>query len=205
MLRRCTEIRGLVQQAPKTLQHLTWILLLAAVGCQQQAFRVGQRTHVQFGTVTNVDQVNLQSDVPAGALIGGTLGLMTGAGSGNAPRNAIVGAALGAGATAAIQGNRTGIAYTVRMLDGSTIRIISDQREIHVGDCVAIERAGDTNNIRRENPAFCASPNQQAVQAIHEQTEAAAQHCLAAKEELVRATTPEEVNLATSKVNLLCN
>ena len=206
MLRRRTGIPGLVQQSPKALRYLTWILfLLAAVGCQQNAFRVGQRTHVQFGTVTNVEQVNLQSDVPAGALIGGTLGLMTGAGSGNAPRNAIVGAALGAGATAAIQGNRTGIAYTVRMLDGSTIRIISDQSEIHVGDCVAIERAADTNNIRREHPSFCAAPNQQAVQAIQQQTEAAAQHCLAAKEELVRATTPEEVNLATAKVNLLCN
>src|SRR5215469_9665492 len=143
MLRRPTQTRSLVQQAPKALRHLTWILLLVAVGCQQNAFRVGQRTHVQFGTVTNVEQVNLQSDVPAGALIGGTLGLMTGAGRGNAPRNAIVGAALGAGATAAIQGSRTGIAYTVRMLDGSTIRIISDQREIRVGDCVAIERAGD--------------------------------------------------------------
>jgi outer membrane lipoprotein SlyB len=205
MLWRRTGTPGSVQQPPKTLRYLTWILLLAAIGCQQNAFRVGQRTHVQFGTVTNVEQVNLQSDVPAGALIGGTLGLMTGAGRGNAPRNAIVGAALGAGATAAIQGNRTGIAYTVRMLDGSTIRIISDQSEIHVGDCVAIERAADTNNIRREHPSFCAAQNQQAVQAVQQQTDAAAQHCLAAKEELVRATTPEEVSLATAKVNLLCN
>jgi len=155
--------------------------------------------------VSQVEEVNLQSDVPAGALIGGTLGLMSGAGSGNAPRNAIVGAALGAGATAAIQGNRTGTAYTVRMLDGSTIRIISDQREIRVGDCVAIERAGDTNNIRREHPAYCASQNQPAVAAIQQQSEAAAAHCQAAKEELVRATTPQAVDLATAKVNLLCN
>ena len=207
MLRRSTGIRGLVKQTPRALRHLAWILSLAALGCQTNTFRVGQRTHVQFGTVRQVEEVNLQSDVPAGALIGGTLGLISGAGgnSRNAPRNAIVGAALGAGATAAIQGSRTGIAYTVQMLDGSTIRIISDQREIRVGDCVAIERAGDTNNIRREHPAYCASQNQQALQAIQQQTEAAAAHCEAAKEELVRATTPDAVNLATAKVNLLCN
>lgn len=205
MLRRRTEIRELVVQLPKALRHLTWILSLAALGCQQNAFRVGQRTHVQFGTVTNVEQVNLQSDVPAGALIGGTIGLIASGGGRNAPRNAILGAAVGAGATAAVQGNRTGIAYTVAMLDGSTIRIISDQSEIRVGDCVAIERAGDTNNIRREHPSFCARQNQPAVQAIQPQNEAAAEHCLAAKEELVNATTPEAVQLATAKVNLLCN
>jgi phage host-nuclease inhibitor protein Gam len=74
-----------------------------------------------------------------------------------------------------------------------------------VGDCVAIERAGDTNNIRREHPAYCASQNQQAVQAIQQQAQAVAEQCLAAKDELVRATTPEAVELATSKVNLLCN
>jgi hypothetical protein len=188
-----------------TIRHLAWIVLLAAVGCQQQAFRVGQRTSVQFGTVRNVEQVNLQSDVPAGALIGGTIGLIASGGSRNAPRNAILGAAVGAGATAAAQGNRTGIAYTVAMLDGSTIRIISDQSEIRVGDCVAIERAGDTNNIRREHPAYCASQNRQAVQAVQQQSEAAAAHCEAAKQELVSATTPEAVQLATTKVNLLCN
>ena len=191
-----------VQQA---LRYLTWIVLLTAVGCQMPSYRVGQRTFVQFGTVRQVEEVNLQSDVPAGALIGGTLGLMTGAGSGNAPRNAIVGAALGAGATAAIQGSRTGIAYTVAMNDGSTIRIISDQREIRVGDCVAIERAGDTNNIRRQPAAYCASGNQQAVASVRQQSEAAAARCEAAKEELVRASTPEAVDAATRKVTLLCN
>jgi hypothetical protein len=190
---------------PKALRHLTWILALAAVGCQQNAARVGQRTTIQFGTVRNVEQVNLQSDVAAGALIGGTIGLVASGGSRTAPRNAILGAAVGAAATSAAQGNRTGIAYTVQMLDGSVIRIISDQTEIRVGDCVAIERAGETNNIRREHPAFCASQNQPAVRALQPDLEAAAARCAAAKEELVNATTPEAVDLATRKVELLCN
>jgi hypothetical protein len=201
MLGRRTVIRDLA----KALRHLTWIFSLAVLGCQTNTFRVGQATSVQFGTVTNVEQVNLTSDVPAGALIGGTLGLIAGGGGRNAPRNAILGAAVGGGATAIAQGNRTGIAYTVRLLNGSTIRIVSDQSEIRVGDCVAIERAGDTNNIRREHPAYCASQNQQAVQAVQQQAQAVAAQCEAAKDELVKATTPEAVELATAKINLLCN
>jgi hypothetical protein len=180
-------------------------MLLAAVGCQQQAARVGQRTTIHFGTVRQVDEVPLQSDAAAGAVIGGTIGLVASGGSRNTPRNAILGAAVGAAATTVAQGNRTGIAYTVAMLDGSTVRIISDQREIRVGDCVAIERVGETANIRREHPAFCARENQAAVQAVQQDTEAAALRCEAAKEELVQATTPEAIDLATRKINLLCN
>jgi hypothetical protein len=189
----------------RALRHLIWILSLAAIGCQQQAFRVGQRTSVQFGTVRQVEQVRLQSDAAAGALIGGTIGLVASGGSRATPRNAILGAAVGAAATSVAQGDRTGIAYTVAMLDGSTIRIISDQSEIRVGDCVAIERAGETNNIRREHPSYCARENQAALAAVQQQTEAAAAHCEAAKEELVRASTSEEVDIATRKVTLLCN
>jgi hypothetical protein len=184
---------------------LMGMILLALSGCESQSFRVGQRTSVQFGTVRNVEQVPLQSDAAAGAVIGGTLGLMTSGGGRNAPRNAILGAALGGAGTAAVQGNRTGIAYSVEMLDGSMVRIISDQSEIRVGDCVAIERVRETSNIRREPAAYCARDNQQAVQAVQQQTDAAAAHCEAAKEELVKASTPEEADLATRKVNLLCN
>jgi hypothetical protein len=190
----------------KALRHLTWMLLsLAVVGCETQSFRVGQGSIVHFGTVSQVEEVQLQSDVPAGALIGGTLGLISAGGSGNAPRNAILGAAVGAGATAVAQGNRTGISYTVQMLDGSTVRIISDQREIRVGDCVAIERVGETNNIRRESSAYCARENQSAVESVQKDAEAAAARCEAAKEELVRASTPAAVDTASRKVNLLCN
>ena len=113
--------------------------------------------------------------------------------------------AIGAAATSAAQGDRTGIAYTVAMLDGSTIRIISDQSEIRVGDCVAIERIGETNNIRREPAAYCARENQQAVAALQQQTEAAAARCEAAKEEMVNAGYPEAVDTASRKVSLLCN
>jgi len=205
MLRRCTETRDRVVPMSRTLRQLICILSLAAIGCQMQSPRVGQSTSVQFGTVRNVEQVQLQSDAAAGALVGGTLGLVASGGGRNAPRNAILGAAAGAAVTSVAQGNRTGIAYTVQMLDGSTVRIISDQREIRVGDCVAIERVGQTNNIRRESAAYCLRENQAAVAAVQAETQAAAARCEAAKEELVAAATPEAVDTASRKVALLCN
>lgn len=189
----------------KAVRIFISICCLAAVGCETQSFRVGQSVSVQFGTVRHAEQVQLQSDAAAGAIVGGTIGLMGSAGSRHAPRNAIMGAALGAATTAAAEGDRTGMAYTVEMLDGSKVRIISDQREIHVGDCVAIERVGQTNNIRREASAYCAGGNEQALQSVRKEAEAAAAHCAAAKEELVKASTPEAVETAGRKIELLCN
>jgi hypothetical protein len=186
------------------LRLLAWTVLLTVVGCET-APRVGQGSVINFGIVRNVEQVNLQSDVAAGALVGGTIGLVASGGSRTAPRNAILGAAVGAAATSAAQGSRTGTAYTVQMLSGATVRIISDQSEIRVGDCVAIEQVGQTNNIRREHPSFCDRGNATALAAIQRQTQAAALQCEAAKEELVRASTPEAVDTATRKVTLLCN
>ena len=186
------------------LWYLSWIISLAAAG-SGEAQRAGQTSTVQFGTVRNVEQVKLQSDAAAGALVGGTIGLVASGGSRNTVRNGIIGAAAGGAVTAAAQGNRTGTAYTVEMNDGSRTRIISDQREIRVGDCVAIERVGQTANIRRETAAYCAKENAQAVQAVEKDTQAAAARCEAAKEELVAASTAEAVDMAYRKINLLCN
>jgi outer membrane lipoprotein SlyB len=194
----CPRIRDMT----KILPHLIWIVSLAAVSTGE-AQRVGQGTTIQFGIVRNAQQVPLQSDAAAGALVGGTLGLV--AGSRRPARNALIGAAAGGAVTAAAQGNRTGFAYTVELNDGSMIRIVSNQREIRPGDCVAVEQVGQTSNIRREPAGFCARNYAQAVQAVQPVTEAAAARCEAAKEELVMAGTPEAIDLASRKIDLLCN
>jgi hypothetical protein len=186
------------------VRYFMCLVFLAAAG-SSEAQRVGQGSIIQFGTVRNAEQVPLQSDAAAGALVGGTIGLVASGGKRSAVRNGIMGAAVGGVVTAAAQGNRTGIAYTVEMNDGSRNRIISDQREIRVGDCVAIERVGQTANIRREPAAYCAKENAQAVKAVQKDTDAAAARCEVAKEELVAASSPEAVDLAYRKINLLCN
>jgi len=167
---------------------------------------VGQQSSIQFGIVRNAQQIQLQSDAATGALVGGTIGLVASPrGGSRAARNAIVGAAAGGAVTAAAQGNRTGFSYTVELNDGSVTRIVSDQREIRPGDCVAIEQVRQTANIRRVPSGYCARDNAQAVQAVRPDSEAAAARCEAAKEELVMAATPEAIDLASRKIALLCN
>ena len=190
----------------KHFRHLVWLVSLGAVG-SSEAQRVGQGSTIQFGIVRNVQQTQLQSDAATGALVGGTIGLVASPnrGGGRVARNALLGAAAGGAVTAAAQGNRTGFSYTVELNNGSMVRIISDQREIRPGDCVAIEQVGQTANIRREPAAFCARENAQAVQAVSQETQAAAARCEAAKEELVNANTPEAIDMANRKIDLLCN
>ena len=182
---------------------------LAVTGCAMKATRVGQTATVQFGVVRAAQEIELSSSAAEGALIGGTLGLMTGragrGSSGRTARNAIVGAAAGGAMTAASEGDRRGTQYTVQMMDGSSTRIVTDQREIREGDCVAIKRVGSTANIRRASASYCDNEHQQAVRSVDNHTSSDALGCEVAKQELVEATSDEAVNLAKRKIDLLCN
>lgn len=177
------------------------------VGCAAPTQRVGQNATVNFGVVQSADQITLDSNAAEGALIGGTLGLARSGGSSRNRRvaNSIVGAALGGALTAAAEGDRAGMSYTVAMLDGSTTRIVTDQREIRMGDCVAIERAGQTANIRRVSDGYCDIRNQTAVNLVVREARSHAVECQRAKQELAEAATNEEADLAIRKVELLCN
>lgn len=179
------------------------IALAGLAACASQ--RVGDEAAVQFGVVRSGEEVTLDSPAAKGALVGGTLGLVTGRRGSNLG-NVVQGAAIGATAGAiAQQGDRRGMAFTVDMLDGSSTRIITDQREIRPGDCVAIERVRDTANIRRASQSYCDRANQEAVRAVQANIRSEAVECRAAKQELVEARTEQEVDLASRKVELLCN
>ena len=82
---------------------------------------------------------------------------------------------------------------------------MSDQREIRQGDCVAVEKAGDTANIRRVSASYCEKSNEAAVQAVASEARKDAEECAAAKQQLVDAETAQEADLAGRKVGLLCN
>lgn len=191
-------------------QAHAWIWLFgcaALTGCAAPTQRVGQNATVNFGVVRSAEPVTLDSNAAQGALIGGTLGLATTGGSSRNRRvaNSIVGAALGGAVTAASEGNREGMSYTVAMLDGSTTRIVTDQREIQTGDCVAIERVGQTANIRRAAAGYCDVANRAAVNLVVSEVRSEAVACESAKQELADATTNDEADLAIRKVELLCN
>lgn len=180
-------------------------LCSALAACVANAQRVGQSASVQFGRVQSAEPVRLDSNAASGALIGGTIGLISGGGRRGAPvRNGILGAATGGLATSAAEGNRMAIGYTVAMNDGSVTRVVTDQREIRPGDCVAIERSGQTANIRRESAAFCDRANDAAVRSVRPDLQREAAQCEQAKQELADAGTKEEADLAARKIELLC-
>jgi hypothetical protein len=127
------------------------VVLLSLNADAVWAQRAGQNVMVQYGKVTKVGEVDLQSGaVPAGVLVGGALGIASASGksSGKKARNAIVGAAATGAVAGAAQGSQKGSLYEIDVGNG-VVQLVSDQREIRTGDCVAVEKAGDTANIRR--------------------------------------------------------
>ncbi|HSM13355.1 MAG TPA: hypothetical protein VLA66_04750 [Thermoanaerobaculia bacterium] len=181
-------------------------LLLAPLPALAQ--RAGQSVSVQYGVVKGGKPVELQSGaVPAGALVGGTLGLMSASGksSGKKARNSIIGVAAGAAIAGAAKGPSTGMLYEIDLGSGAAMQVVTDQREIRTGDCVAIEKAGETANLRRVTAAYCDQANAAAVRAVADEATEEAEECLAAKQQLVDAQTVEAVDLAERKIALLCN
>lgn len=188
--------------------HLTLalfaIVAAGAAGCEMQSHRVGQATSIQFGTVRSAEPVTLDSAAAKGALVGGTLGLVSNS-SNSSVFNAARGAAVGGVATAAMEGNRSGMAYTVETPGGGTTRIVSDQREIHVGDCVAIEQVGSSANIRRAASSYCDPASTAAVRSVDKSIRTAAVACEDAKREMAKAADADALDLAARRVALLCD
>ncbi|MDT8439337.1 MAG: hypothetical protein RQ729_10050 [Wenzhouxiangellaceae bacterium] len=203
----CRETLEMNKWKVRSAESLVLILLTVMAADSAVAQRAGQSISVQYGVVSGVRQVNLDSNaVPAGAIVGGTVGLVTASGksSGKKARNAIIGTAAGATIGSAARGPKHGMLYSVQTGSTGMIQVVSDQREIRIGDCVAVEQARDTANVRRVSAAYCESANQKAVEAVRESAHAEAAECLKAKQQLVEAGTPEAVELATIKLKLLC-
>lgn len=184
------------------------LALACALVLPAAAQRAGQSVSIQYGIVTSASQVDLRSGaVPGGVIVGGALGLASASGksSSKKARNAIIGATAGGVVAGAAQGDTKGMLYSVDLGAQGRIQVVSDQREIRIGDCVAVEKAGDTANIRRMSASFCDPANAQAVSAVAAQSQREAEECLAAKQQLVDATTTSEADLAARKISLLCN
>ena len=171
------------------------------------AQKAGQSVTIQYGTVTAVSQVDLKSGaVPKGAVVGGALGLASAGGksSGKKATNALIGAAAGGAIAGTSQGSQKGMLYDVDIGTGK-IQVVSDQREIRSGDCVAVEQTGNTANVRRVSAGYCDKANASAVQSVAGEARKDAEECVAAKQQLVDAATTQQADLASHKIGLLCN
>jgi hypothetical protein len=181
------------------------VVLLApiAFGATAWAQRAGQSVSIKHGIVTDAREVDLEGEAGRGALVGGLAGaaLSGGRSSSTRARNAILGTAAGAAASSSRR--TSGMQFTVDTGAG-TVTIVSDQREIAVGDCVAVENAGTGSaNIRRASSALCESPEVTAATEENLQEEAA--DCVAAKDAVLAADTDEDVAAAIRAARIACD
>jgi outer membrane lipoprotein SlyB len=190
-------------------RHLLVVPFVLAASLAASGAAVAQ-TRVQYGRVTQVQPVNVTDDSAraAGAIFGGTLGLVSGSGqsSSNRALRGITGAA--AGRAVGNMGSRSqAFEYTVLVDGGTTIRIVSDQVGKRVGDCVSVEQ-GQFANIRLVSDSRCPARPQQTASAPRPAPPAAdvqrAGACDQAKAQVLAANTDEEFSVAERRMRLLC-
>ena len=168
----------------------------------------GESATVKIGVVDKAESVTLQNtgeSSGAGAVAGAVIGYNAGSGhsSSKKRRRAMICGSIGAAAGAS--GTTPGMEYTVKMDDGSTTIIISDQVHLKAGDCVSVEQVKDMTNIREQDPAACNPEVKEALTDLQDELVEDADECAQVKQELLDAKTTEAVEIATAKARILCN
>jgi len=183
-------------------------LCLTIVATDTVAQRAGQSATIRTGIVTGMRVVDLNNnDAIKGALVGGAFGAAltkSSKGSSRRSRNALIGAVVG-GAAASSKRNE-GRLYTVTTNEGTSVQIATEQTEIRIDDCVIVEEAGGTANIRRTTVSAC-TPQSQAMMtepAIVEELQEEAAECTAVKNEFINAESDEAMDRALRKIQFLC-
>ena len=127
---------------------LTTMLLAAllSAGCAQTSTSpgtgstLGSLIAIEYGTVRQVEQVNMAPNYGTSTLVGGGIGL---AAASRHSASSQAGAAIaGALIAALIAKSNAGTAdkYTVSLGTGRTVAIVTEHHDISVGDCVAVEQ-----------------------------------------------------------------
>ncbi|MCX2979615.1 hypothetical protein EYC98_01925 [Halieaceae bacterium IMCC14734] len=189
------------------------IIILAAIGISlvsgpaAVAQKSGQSAKITVGVVEQAQRVELQSEARKGALVGGALGWAATRNKSSAKQagGALLGATAGGAVSSSAQGDRSGMQYVIRTGEGSAITVVTDQTQIKVGDCVTVEETGNGANVRRGDPSMCEPKAAQAVAELEPEFQEEAQECDMAKQELINATTAEQVEVAKMKMQILCN
>jgi outer membrane lipoprotein SlyB len=186
--------------------------LLGAAVLASLATAASAQTTVNYGRITAVNLVTEQNRaaMTGGAILGGALGAASARNrsGGTAALRAGAGV-LGGQAIGRIATQRQSFEYTI-LIDGtSTVRMVTDEAGLRVGDCVAVERGG-FNNLRLVDDSRCnprpAAQGQKAA-APPKATAAdvrQADACIQAKDRLLDAETEDDFERAYRRVRLLC-
>ena len=162
----------------------------------------GYEIRVRYAEVVDIDRVKLPSAAPAGAVVGGFTGLVLSRNSsgGKQVASGVGGAILGGLATAALEGDRMGYSYKIKFGNGDLSNFVTEKGYLQVGDCVSVER-GTHANIRRVASVLC---EQDQGTAAHTKHLREAEQCHEAKNQLLAASTEEEIDAAARKVTIIC-
>lgn len=199
------------------MRTVTAVVLLGASvvlsGCETYGGTGSSRNEVisvQYGVVEDMRRADVDANVGQGATLGGLLGLAAAAGTGGSRSQQVAGTAAGALIGGLVQNQRAANnqaeEYTVRLNNGNTVRIATVHHDIQVGDCVSVEQ-GRHANLRRVSPVMCesmASADAPGYAAMHSANMAEAEECERAKQEVLNATTEDEVRIAHQKMRALC-
>jgi outer membrane lipoprotein SlyB len=186
-------------------------LLLILSGCATQGVDradVNTPIEISYALVSNIEHVQLQSDVGKNAAVGGILGLAIGAIAGGDAADAAIGAATGAALSASTtkiqEGSDQAVSYTLERPNGSEIKVVTEDVHLQVGDCAAVE-SGVTTNLRRVAADMCHVPLQHPVeQELASNAQSEANDCNAAKKQLLDASSNVDIEAASKKVRVLC-
>lgn len=177
-------------------------LLIGGCATQGSTSVRGTELRLRYAQITGVERVPLPSAAPGGAVVGGFTGLVLSRNRSVGTRVAAGagGAALGALATRALEGDRQGYSYSLRYTDGSISRFITEKGYLQLDDCVVVE-SGQYANVRRVAATLCDGT---ASAAVEPELLRDAEQCHAAKDELLAATSSEAIDVAARKVEILC-
>ena len=166
----------------------------------------GHAINISHGRVVDIELVKLKSAAAKGATYGGLIGAAAGHHHGHdTVQGALAGAALGALIGHMTTRHQKAFAYYVKTGPDHQLKLISEQDNLRIGDCVAIEQTHDKTNLRPVSPAICdeqyrANLDDPIRQAKSNQD---ASECMAAKQQLIDAEGSDIKDIAY-KVQVLC-
>lgn len=202
MNRSTISLRSLIEKSYLLIRIMACVALVSGCASSGSTTARGYEVRVRYAEVIEVERVRMPSAAPAGAVVGGFTGLLLSRNksSGTQLRSGIGGAALGGLATKALEGDRLGYSYRLRFADRSISQFITEKGYLQKGDCVSVER-GEYANIRRVANVLCENGPSTAIDQTHQQD---AQQCHAAKQQLLVASSEEEIDAASRKVAIIC-
>ena len=208
---------------PRNIRNL-WLALMTVIStvltqaaAQAQTVASTDRISIDYGMVTQHYQTTWSDPtLPAGVARGMPPSAMTSAmasgsdneGESNMPADITRdenSTGTGTGTWTDDVTREAAVLYAIDLGEDGMTMVVSTKTSLQPGDCAAIERSGTYFNLRGVNAGFCDPINQATIAGLQSATEAAAQRCKVAREQLETMTVEEDQTLTENEIGMLCD